>query len=61
MSCEELEKVIIKGDPKRYFQVETQLLVEDKKQLGDFLKRNLDSLGVHMKRLGLISSSFAIT
>ena len=42
MSCKELEKVTIREDVDRYFQVRIQLLVEDKRQLVDFLKHNLD-------------------
>ena len=37
-----MEQVVIEGDRERYFQVGTQLPVEDKKQLVEFLKRNLD-------------------
>ena len=42
MPCKELEQVVIEGDRERYFQVGTQLPVKDKKQLIEFLKRNLD-------------------
>lgn len=42
MSCEGLENVTIGKDVDRYFQVGIQLPVEDKKQLVDFLKDNLD-------------------
>lgn len=42
VSCEELEKVLIEEDEERYFQVGIQLPSEDKRQLIDFLKKNLD-------------------
>ena len=42
VSCEELEKVVIEEDEERYFQVETLLPSEDKRQLVDFLKKILD-------------------
>lgn len=42
VSCEELEKVVIGEDIDRYFQVGVQLPMEDKRQLINFLKDNLN-------------------
>ena len=46
LSCKELETVIIVEGANKYFQVGIQLPVEDKKQLMDFLKGNLDVFGL---------------
>ena len=40
--CEKLEKIVIDGDPKKFFQVETQLPPLEKEELIMFLKRNID-------------------
>ena len=42
VSCKQLERVIIGKDADEYFQVGIQIPIEDKKQLMDFLKGNLD-------------------
>ena len=40
--CENLEKVVIDDDPEKFFQVGTQLPPQEKEELLEFLKRNLD-------------------
>ncbi|XP_050248532.1 uncharacterized protein LOC126695755 [Quercus robur] len=40
--CEDLEKVVIGGDPKRFFQVGAQLPLQEKEELIEFPKRNID-------------------
>ena len=40
--CEDLEKVVIDGTPKKFFQVEAQLPPQEKEELVEFLKRNID-------------------
>ena len=40
--CEDLEKVIIGDDPEKFFQVEAQLPPQEKEELIEFLKRNVD-------------------
>ena len=42
MKCEDLEKVVIRDDPERFFQVGTQIPLLEKEQLVDFLRRNVD-------------------
>ncbi|XP_050247272.1 uncharacterized protein LOC126694814 [Quercus robur] len=40
--CEDLEEVVIGGDPKKFFQVGAQLPLQEKEELIEFLKRNVD-------------------
>ena len=40
--CEDLEKVVVDGTPKKFFQVEAQLPPQEKEELIEFLKRNID-------------------
>ena len=40
--CEDLEKVIIGDDPKRFFQVGSQLPLREKEGLIGFLRENVD-------------------
>ena len=40
--CEDLEKVVIGGDPEKFFQVGAQLPPQEKEELIEFLKRNID-------------------
>ena len=40
--CEKLEEIVIDGDPKKFFQVGTQLSPRKKEELIMFLRRNID-------------------
>ena len=40
--CEDLEKVIIGDDSKKIFQVRAQLSPQEKEELVEFLRRNVD-------------------
>ena len=42
MKCEDLEKVVVRDDPKKFFQIETQMPLLEKEQLVDFLRKNAD-------------------
>ena len=42
MKCEDLEKVVIGDDPKRFFQIGAQIPLLEKEQLVDLLRRNVD-------------------
>ena len=42
MKCEDLEKVIIGNDPKKFFQVGAQLPLLEREQLVEFLRKNVD-------------------
>ena len=42
VKCEELEKVIIDADIKKYFQIGVQLLPREKEELLAFLRMNVD-------------------
>ena len=40
--CEDLEKFNVSSDPKKFFQVGAQLPPQEKKELVEFLKENVD-------------------
>ncbi|XP_050259572.1 uncharacterized protein LOC126704592 [Quercus robur] len=40
--CEDLEEVVIGGDPEKFFRVGAQLPLQEKEELVEFLKRNID-------------------
>ena len=40
--CEELEKFTIDDDEEKYFQVRVQLPPQEKEELVDFLRKNVD-------------------
>ena len=42
MKCEDLEKVVVRDDPKKFFQIGTQMPLLKKEQLVDFLRKNTD-------------------
>jgi len=42
VKCEDLVKVTIGDDPKKFFQVGSQLPQQEKEELVEFLKRNID-------------------
>ena len=40
--CKDLEKIVVGDDPEKFFQVKAQLPSQEKKELIEFLKRNID-------------------
>ena len=44
VKCEDLDKVIIGGDSERFFQVGAQLSLQEKEELVELLRRNVDVL-----------------
>ena len=42
MKCEDLEKVVIRDDLERFFQIGAQIPLLEKEQLVDLLRRNVD-------------------
>ena len=40
--CEDLEKVVIGGEVKKFFQIRAKLPPQEKEELVKFLKRNID-------------------
>ena len=42
VKCEDLEEVVIGGDPEKFFRVGAQLPLQEKEELIEFLKRNID-------------------
>ena len=44
MKCENLEKVVVGDDSKKFFQIGAQMPLLEKEQLVDLLRRNVDLL-----------------
>ena len=42
MNCEGLERVVIGDDPERFFQVGARLPLQEKEELVELLRRNID-------------------
>ena len=42
MKCEDLDKVIIGDDPERFFQVGAELPLQEREQMVELLRRNVD-------------------
>ena len=42
MKCEDVEKVVIGDDPERFFQIGAQIPLQEKEQLVELLRRNVD-------------------
>ena len=42
VKCEDLVKIIIGDDPEKFFQVESQLPQQEREELVEFLKQNID-------------------
>ena len=42
VECEDLVKVTIGDDPKKFFQIVSQLPQQEKKELIEFLRQNID-------------------
>ena len=42
VKCEDLKEVVIGDDPEKFFRVGAQLPLQEKEELIEFLKRNID-------------------
>ena len=42
MKCEDIERVVIGGDPERFFQIGAQIPLLENEQLVNLLRRNMD-------------------
>ena len=42
MKCEDLVKITIEDDPEKFFQVGSQLPQQEREELIEFLKQNID-------------------
>ena len=40
--CEDLVRITVEDDPEKFFQVESQLPQQEKEELVEFLKQNID-------------------
>ena len=61
VECEDLVKITIGDDPEKFFQVGSQLRQQEREELIEFLKQNIDVFPRILTRLqGWIQNSFAI-
>ena len=42
MKCEDLENIVVGDDSEKFFQVKTQLPPQEKEELIEFLRKNVD-------------------
>ena len=42
VECEDLVKITIGDDPEKFFQVESQLPLQEREELIEFFKQNID-------------------
>ena len=62
VKCENLVKITIGDDPEKFFQVGSQLPQQEKEELVEFLKRNIDIFAWNIyEALGWIQTSFVTT
>ena len=56
--CKDLKKIVVGDDPKKFFPVKTQLLPQEKKELVEFLKRNVDVFAWNAYEVPRVDPSF---
>ena len=56
--CEDLKKFTVSGDPKKFFQVETQLPPQEKEELVECLKRNVDVFALNAYEASEVDPNF---
>ena len=56
--CEKLEKIVIDGDPKKFFQVGTQLPPREKEELIIFLRMNIDVFARNANEAPRVDTAF---
>ena len=62
VKCEDLVKITIEDDPEKFFQVESQLPQQEREELVEFLKQNIDVFTWNTyKAPGVDPTSFATT
>ena len=61
VKCEDLETVVIGDDPEKFFQVGAQLPPQEKEELIEFLRKNVDVFAWNAyKALGMDPASSSI-
>ena len=58
MKREDLVKVVIRNDPKKFFQIESQLPHQEREELIEFLKRNIDVFAWNAYKAPGVDSEF---
>ena len=56
--CEDLETVVVGNYPEKFFQIRVQLPPQEKKELIEFLKKNVDVLAWNTYKAPWVDSSF---
>ena len=56
--CKDLKKIVVGDDPEKFFPVKTQLLPQEKKELVEFLKRNVDVFAWNAYEVPRVDPSF---
>ena len=56
--CEDLERVVINDDPEKIFQVETQLPLQEREELIEFLRKNIDVFAWNAYEAPRVDSNF---
>ena len=56
--CKDLEKIVVDDDSEKFFKVETQLPPQEKKELIEFLRRNVDMFARNAYEALGVDSSF---
>ena len=58
VKCEDLEKIIVGDDPEKFFQVGAQLPPQEKEELIEFLRRNIDVFAWNVYEAPRVDPSF---
>ena len=58
MKCEDLDKVIIRDDLERFFQVGARLPLQEKEELVELLRRNVDVFAWNAYKAPGLNSEF---
>ena len=56
--CEDLETVVVGDDPEKFFQVEAQLPPQEKEELTEFLRKNVDVFAWNAHEAPGVDSTF---
>ena len=57
-TCEDLERLAISDDPEKFFQVGAQLPPQEKGELVEFLKKNVDVFAWNAYEASRVNTSF---
>ena len=58
LQCEDLEKVVVSDDLENFFQIGTQLSLQEKEELVQFLRKNVDMFAWNAYKVPRVDPSF---